>query len=114
ANTGASSEHRPARTPRACASWDRAPLRARGNQIQRLCQPVLERVELVLDAGGQLLADELEPLLDQRQLLAPLLGIHRQRLGYVVGIDVESVQVQVLDGGHNADRRVLSAGSVLD
>src|SRR4029078_1130479 len=35
-------------------------------------QAVLERVELILDARGQLLADELEPLLDLRQLFTAL------------------------------------------
>jgi hypothetical protein len=46
-------------------------------RLVRLGQALLEGFELVLDAGGQLVADELEPLLDQRQFVAPLGGLDR-------------------------------------
>src|SRR5271163_117858 len=79
-----------------------------------LGQTLLERLELVPDAGGQLVADELEPLFDQRQLVAPLGGVDRQRAIDVGGVDVEPVKVEVVGGGNDADRRLLAARLVLD
>src|SRR6201999_119406 len=79
-----------------------------------LGQTLLERLELVPDAGRQLVADELEPLFDQRQLLAPLGGIDRQRAVDVGGVDVEPVKVEVVGGGNDADRRLLATRLVLD
>src|SRR3984957_7323816 len=79
-----------------------------------LGQTLLERLELVPDAGGQLVADELEPLFDQRQLLAPLGGIDRQRATDIRGLDVETVKVEVVRGGNDADRRLLATRLVLD
>src|SRR5690349_3888598 len=77
-------------------------------------QAVLERVELVLDAGRQLLADELEPLLDQRELGPPLVGVDSQCLINISRRDVQSSQVQVSGRRHNADRGALAVGLVLD
>src|ERR1700722_1672265 len=79
-----------------------------------LGQTLLERLELVPDAGGQLVADEVEPLFDQRQLLAPLGGIDRQRAVDVGGVDIEPVEVEVVGGGNDADRRLLATRLVLD
>src|SRR5580698_9899666 len=79
-----------------------------------LGQTLLERLELVPDAGGQLVADEFEPRFDQRQLLAPLGGIDRQRAVDVGGVDVEPVEVEVVGGGNDTDRRLLAARLVLD
>src|SRR6185312_4603683 len=87
---------------------------AHGNTPKSLGEAVLQSVELIFDAGGQLLADELEPLLDQRDLLAPLLGVHRQRGVDVVSVDVEPLEVEVLGGGHDADRRGLAVRLALD
>ncbi len=50
---------------------------------------MLECIELVADARGQLLADELEPLLDQRDFLAPLRGVDRERRVHIRSIDVD-------------------------
>src|SRR5690606_17124766 len=58
-------------------------------------QAVLERVELVLEAGRQLLTDELEPLLDQRELGTPLLGLDGERLVDVGGVHIEAFEVEV-------------------
>src|SRR6478752_4926500 len=55
-------------------------------------QAMLQRVELILDAGRQLLADELEPLLDLRQLFTPLRDVDCKR-----GIDIGRVDIQTLE-----------------
>src|SRR3978361_1274485 len=81
---------------------------------EKLGEAGLQRVELVLDAGGQLVADELEPLLDQRQFLAPLGRVDRQRLGPVAALEFEPAQAQVLGRRHDTDRGVLTAGLVFD
>src|ERR1700742_4039589 len=78
-----------------------------------LGQPVLERLDIIPDAGRPLVPDEIEPLFDQRQLLAPLGGIDRQRAVDVGGVDVEPVKVEVGGGGNDADRRLLAARPVL-
>ena len=46
---------------------------------------VPERVELVTQVGRQLLPDEVEELLDQRDLLTPLVGVEVESRGEVVG-----------------------------
>src|SRR3984957_6191212 len=79
-----------------------------------LGQTLLERLELVPDAGGQLVADELEPLFDQRELLTPLVGVDRQRAVHVGSVDVEPVKVEVVGGRNDADRRLPAARLVLD
>src|SRR3978361_257932 len=77
---------------------------------EKLGEAGLQRVELVLDAGRQLLADELEPLLDQRQFLAPLIGVHGKCLVDVGCVHVETVQVEIGGRRHDPDRGALAVG----
>src|SRR5919107_1331870 len=79
-----------------------------------LAEAFLERVELRPQRGRQLLAEGGEPLLDLRQLLAPLLGVDREAGGEVVGGHVEPVGVERVRRRDVTDRRLVRGGRALD
>src|SRR5579875_1904788 len=80
----------------------------------RSAKALAQRSQLVVQAARHLLTDLVEPLLDQRQLGAPLLRVHPQRIGEVRLALAQTVGVQVGRGRHVTDRGLLGTRLALD
>src|ERR1035441_9504454 len=104
----------PRRSPGAAAPVGAVPGPARLAAVPgRGVQALLERLQLVAQLGGELVAELGVVLLYLRQLQRPLLGIDLQELGHHLLADVEAIGVDAARAGRRdpPDRRLHGLGA---
>src|ERR1700716_3640820 len=74
-------------------------------------QPLLERLELLTQLGGQLVAEPRVVSVDLRELFLPAFGVHLEQLGHRLGAHVEPVDVDapLAQRGNQPDRCLIGA-----
>src|SRR6478672_10224019 len=92
----------------------RPPASRRWTDLSALADAGLEGVELGPQLRGELLAELVEPLLDEGQLLLPVGRVDPNGLGDLLGRHVEPVDVDGALGRHEPDRGLHGIGVALE